>query len=172
MSDLPTPPTAASAEEEATPLFHREGAPDTPARPVATPGYEEAALELPVTPGPVEPLVPSLPEEPAAEPARLPAATVAEIRPSATAPHFRTDHCPRCGYADFGAGTVIAYNGGFHPAYFKPARLTFRHLSWMWRPFRAIVELEAQVCRQCGLVMLQVNTDRLRQVEKRSGDRE
>lgn len=161
MSDLPTPPSAVSAEGEAVPLFERGAAPPPDASSLqqvlpaltATPG-----LDVPVTP--VEPEQPTLPEEPA------------PLADSAAAPHFRTDLCPRCGYADFGAGTVITYNGGFHPAYFKPARLTFRRLSWLWRPFRAIVELEAQVCRQCGLVMLQVNTDKLRHVEKQSGDRE
>ncbi len=159
MNNLPTPPAAAPAEGEAVPLFERAAA-----LPADAPGRTVEAPDLLATPGLDQPLPlpeqPTLPEEPPA------------LTDSVAAPHFRTDLCPRCGYADFGAGTVITYNGGFHPAYFKPARLTFRRLSWLWRPFRAIVELEAQVCRQCGLVMLQVNTDKLRQVEKRSGDRE
>ena len=79
--------------------------------------------------------------------------------------------CPRCGGADFGKGGLVTYGTRFRPAYYRPSRFSLRRLHNALFPFRNLVEVEAQVCRACGLVLLQVDTERLEQIERRSGDR-
>ncbi len=114
----------------------------------------------------------------AAKPPALPEADAPPAPQSIPAPaasertHFGAGHCPRCGGTDFGKGTLINYGDRFRPAYYKPSRLSFRRLHNLFRPFRRVSEVEAQVCRNCGMVMLQVDIDRLRDVEERSGDLE
>ncbi|GAB4573014.1 MAG: hypothetical protein Kow0077_14090 [Anaerolineae bacterium] len=106
---------------------------------------------------------PVAPEEETAIPAPPPAET------PAPAPHFQAGHCPRCGESSFSKGTVITYGGDFRPAFFKPAALSLRRLRNLLRPFRSLIEVEAQVCRHCGLVTLQVDVDALRRIEQKHG---
>ena len=98
-----------------------------------------------------------------------PETTVSEPATHPVGPHFRTDICPRCGQPDFSKGTVLSYGRDFRPAYYKPAGLSWRRLRSMLRPFRHLIEVEAQVCRHCGLVSLQVDTDALERIEKKFG---
>lgn len=119
---------------------------------------------------PAEQAPPSLPsdDQPSAVDAPPPPAEVPEAAPR-VGPHFRTDICPRCGQSEFSKGSVISYGRDFRAVYFKPARLSWRRLGWMLRPFRQLVEVEAQVCRHCGLVSLQIDPEGLQQIEKRFG---
>ncbi|MBN2471878.1 MAG: hypothetical protein JXN59_14240 [Anaerolineae bacterium] len=115
--------------------------------------HPAAPVEVPPTPP-----APAVPAESSVGPAESP-----------VGPHFRTDVCPRCGQLDFSKGTVLSYGRDFRPAYYKPAGLSWRRLRSMLRPFRHLVEVEAQVCRHCGLVSLQVDTDALRRIEEKYG---
>ncbi len=104
--------------------------------------------------------------------------TAAAVDAAAPGPAYvAADHpapgvCPRCGSTDFGSGSVITYGTRFRPAYFKPAGLSMGRLHRALRPFRRLVEVEAQVCRVCGLLIMQVDTAQLDKIEHQSGDRE
>lgn len=79
--------------------------------------------------------------------------------------------CPRCGSSDLGAAYVIDYSGKFDHIYLAPRRLTIRKLRNMFRPFRNLTRVEADVCRNCGMVILEVNADDFDEAERRFGRR-
>ncbi len=99
--------------------------------------------------------------EQAAPPAK-PVAPVAKPAPQ----HFGAGVCPRCGSQDFSKGALLTYGTRFRPAYYKPARLSLFRLHNMLRPFRRLVEVEAQACRSCGLVLFQIDPARLAKIDK------
>lgn len=79
--------------------------------------------------------------------------------------------CPRCGSNDLGAAYVIDYSGKFDHIYLAPRRLTLRKLRNMFRPFRHLTRVDADVCRNCGMVILEVNTGDFDEAERRYGRR-
>lgn len=143
-----------------------------PATPQPDPIAEETrpADASPLPPAPLEPpefaqAGPEMPVPPPAQEATRPAG------PAALAPTpFGAGRCPRCGGTDFGKGSLFTYGTRFRPAYYKPARLSLFWLHTLLRPFRALIEVEAQACRRCGLLLLQVDTAQLERLERRSGD--
>jgi hypothetical protein len=162
----PAETTLSETRPAAAPDFDPEPAdPHVPPAPLDEPDFARqpaAPIESSPIPAPVPP--PVMVPPPAVPAAAMPSPQDAQP--------FGAGVCARCGSHDFGSGQVIAYSSKFRPAYFKPARRSFFSLHNLLRPFRAVVELEAQVCRSCGLVMLQVDVDQLTKVEKRAGQRD
>jgi hypothetical protein len=184
MSDLPPAPPDLP-----------ESMPEMPELPAETPTFSEdepavppesTAPSEPTTP--VEPVAPAEPASADWEPILAPRSSPPpSLEPYQTAPlteqaeqkvalanassaqpqPFGPDHCPRCGGQDFVSGQLLSYGGRFRPAYYKPRRLSFFRLNNLLRPFRALAEVEALVCRTCGLVLCQVDTERLARIEPR-----
>ena len=77
--------------------------------------------------------------------------------------------CPRCGSNDLGAGYLIDYSGKFDYIYLAPRRLKFRKLRNMLRPFRNLTKVDADVCRNCGMVILEINTEDFKEAEAKFG---
>jgi hypothetical protein len=77
--------------------------------------------------------------------------------------------CPRCGSHDLGAAYLIDYSNKFDYVYLAPRRLKFRKLRTMWRPFKHLTKVDADVCRNCGMVILEVNTEDFKESEDRFG---
>lgn len=100
-------------------------------------------------------------------PAQTQPAPAAAPTPKTTPPGT----CPRCGSTDLGKGSIISYGTKFRPVYLRPSKLSFFRLHNMLRAFRGVTEVEAQVCRRCGYLMLQVDTEKLAEIERLSGDK-
>jgi len=165
-------PATPEAPPEAEPQFTRDL---PPAAPVTAPGEpagmpESAPPGLPPSAPTVMPVTPPPPAQAVVPPAPVEMPAFAE----AGAPQpFGPGTCPRCGNQAFGSGQLVTYSGtDFRPGFYKPARFSLRRLRNALRPFRRLVQVEAQVCRTCGLVLFQVDVDRLEQAERRTGDRE
>lgn len=123
----------------------------------------------PAPPPPPASLPPeSLPPAPVNMPQFAQAAPpVAPVSAAQPAPqHFGAGVCPRCGSRDLSKGALLTYGTRFRPAYYKPARLSLFRLHNMLRPFRRLVEVEAQACRSCGLVLFQIDPARLAKIDK------
>lgn len=136
---------------------------DLPTAPVDVPQFATRSTPLDTQPLPLE-LREKAAESPS--PAAPPQPTISPQRAAQPVP-FGAGTCPRCGGTDFGDGELITYGSRFRPAFFMPGRLSIRRLHWLGRPFRKLAKVEAQVCRECGLVMFQVDTERLRRIEGR-----
>lgn len=96
--------------------------------------------------------------------------TPAPVVNAGQAAPFGPGRCPRCGSSDLGMGKLFTYSSTFRPAFYKPSRLGLFRLKNMLRPLRAMAEVEALACRRCGMLIFQVDTDRLAHIERRSGD--
>ena len=168
MPELPAlPPDEPILLPEAEPLVPPEStAPSEPTSPVepVTAGWEPMPAPARTPPSPPPSLEPYQ-TAPLTEPAerKIARAQVGSGRPQP----FGPDCCPRCGGQDFASGQLLTYGGRFRPAYYKPRRLSFFRLNNLLRPFRALAEVEAQVCRSCGLVLCQVEPERLARLEAR-----
>ncbi len=80
--------------------------------------------------------------------------------------------CPRCGSNDLASAYLIDYSfDKFRQLRLVPKALKLRRLTRMLRPFKNMVNVSAQVCRDCGLVMLEVNPEEFRDAEERYGRR-
>lgn len=166
MSDNPTPPENMPAAESATP-------PPVPDAPLTEPEFERPDSP----PKPASTAAPATHQESPAEQAQrhMPLSRVRASKPHAPAgSHHAASQqgaCARCGGTDFGQGTLVGYDGltKFRPAHFKPAGLSFFRLHNALRPRRKLAEVEAQVCRGCGLVIFQVDVEKLAKVEGRDG---
>lgn len=79
--------------------------------------------------------------------------------------------CPRCGSVDLGAAYLIDYSDKFRQLQLAPKALKLNKIARMLRPFRHMIKVNAQVCRNCGAVTLEVNPDDFEDVEKRYGRR-
>jgi hypothetical protein len=77
--------------------------------------------------------------------------------------------CPRCGSEDQGAGYLVDYGDHFRHIYLAPRRLRIGRLRNLLRPHRHLTKVLADVCRNCGMVILEVNTDEFEAAERRFG---
>lgn len=77
--------------------------------------------------------------------------------------------CPRCGSDDLGAAYLVDYGERFQHVYLAPRRLKFKKLRNMLRPFRNLTKVDADVCRNCGMVILEVSTEDFADAEDRYG---
>jgi ribosomal protein L40E len=77
--------------------------------------------------------------------------------------------CVRCGGRNLARGMVIDFGGDkFEAVRFAPRRV---RLSWLnslfnLRPYRALLPLGAVACRDCGAVLLEIDTHALRLAER------
>lgn len=79
--------------------------------------------------------------------------------------------CPRCGSDNLTSGYLVDYGEKFQNVYLAPRRLKLKKLRTMLRPFRHLVKVDADVCRNCGMVILEVNTDDFEEAEERFSKR-
>ncbi len=124
---------------------------DMPEEPVLQPSE---AIEATAPAQPTAPL-PAVASQPA------PVQPVSQARPLPYGP----GRCPRCGGEDLTRGLLLTYDTRFRPAYYKPGRLSFFRLNSLLRPFKRLAQVEALACRQCGMVLFQVDPDQLNRIE-------
>lgn len=79
--------------------------------------------------------------------------------------------CPRCGSADLASAYLIDYSDKFRQLQLAPRALKLGRISRLLRPFRHLLKVNAQVCRNCGAVTLDVNPDEFAEIENRYGRR-
>lgn len=77
--------------------------------------------------------------------------------------------CPRCGSDDLAAGYLIDYSDKFDYVYLAPRRLKLKRLRNFWRPFKHLTKVDADVCRNCGMVILEVDTESFQEAEEKFG---
>ncbi len=77
--------------------------------------------------------------------------------------------CPRCGSDDLAAGYLVDYSDKFQNVYLAPRRLKIKRLRNLLRPFRNLTKVDADICRNCGMVILEVNTEEFEEAERRFG---
>jgi hypothetical protein len=109
-----------------------------------------------------------------AEPTPPPAATgqmpPVVNRPESAGPIPLADYrCVRCGSSNLTHGYVIDYGDKFEQVRFAPKRTTLRWLNSLFnlRPWRRLLPLNADACRDCGAVMLVVSPYDLREADPR-----
>jgi len=110
------------------------------------------------------------------QPSRTPPPTIA---PPATIPEAGSSRlqtsiqwrCPRCGSVDLGSAYLIDYSDKFRQLQLAPRALKLDRISRLLRPFRRLIKVNAQVCRDCGAVTLDVNPDEFAEVEAKYGRR-
>jgi hypothetical protein len=112
----------------------------------------------------------------AAPVAPVSAAPVAVAAPPAPVPHVEHSYtpevfvCTRCGSNNIAIGSVIDFNGHhFEQIRFAPKRVTLRFLNSLLalRPQRSLLSIRAEACRDCGAVLLTVDPEELRRLERR-----
>lgn len=77
--------------------------------------------------------------------------------------------CPRCGSDDLASAYLLDYGDGFQNVYLAPRRLKIKRLRNFLRPFKHLTKVDADVCRTCGMVILEVNTEEFEEAEERFG---
>ena len=98
-------------------------------------------------------------------PTRLPEGSLGPISPRAQWA------CPRCGSTDLASTYLVDYSGHFGRIYLAPKALSLRKIGRLWRPFKALTVVNSDTCRNCGMVILEVDTDDLEDAEHRFGRR-
>ena len=75
--------------------------------------------------------------------------------------------CVRCGSRNIAKGYIVDYGDKFEQTHFAPQRITLRFLNSIraLRPWRSLAKLNAEACRDCGLVMVVVDPSELRRAE-------
>lgn len=79
--------------------------------------------------------------------------------------------CSRCGSTDLASAYMIDYSDKFRQLHLAPKALKLGKIARMWRPFRNMVKVNAQVCRKCGAVTLEVDPEDFGEAERRYGRR-
>lgn len=102
-------------------------------------------------------------------PVLIPPPSLPEAQKEETASMQRWNVCPRCGSEDVGGGYLIDYGDKFTNVYLAPLRLKLSKLRNLWRPYRHLIKVYADVCRNCGMVVLEVDTDEFVAAEQRFG---
>lgn len=77
--------------------------------------------------------------------------------------------CPRCGSDDLASAYMVDYGEGFQNVYLAPRRLKLKRLRNLLRPFKHLTKVDADVCRTCGMVILEVNTEEFEESEEKFG---
>lgn len=79
--------------------------------------------------------------------------------------------CARCGSPDRASAYLIDYSDKFRQLQLAPKALKLGRIASLLRPFRRLVKVNAQVCRNCGLVTLEVDPDDFADAEQKFGRR-
>jgi uncharacterized protein (DUF983 family) len=79
--------------------------------------------------------------------------------------------CPRCGSTDLASAYLIDYSDKFRQLQLAPKALKLGRIGRLLRPFRRLVKVGAQVCRNCGAVTLEVDPEDFAEAENRYGRR-
>ena len=79
--------------------------------------------------------------------------------------------CERCNSEDLGSAYLIDYSDKFRQLQLAPRGLKLPKIARFWRPFRQLIRVNAQVCRNCGAVMLEVDPEEFVESERRFGRR-
>jgi uncharacterized protein (DUF983 family) len=79
--------------------------------------------------------------------------------------------CPRCGSTDLASAYLIDYSDKFRHLQLAPKALKLGKIGRLLRPFRQLVKVNAQVCRDCGAVTLEVDPDEFTEAERKYGRR-
>lgn len=76
--------------------------------------------------------------------------------------------CVRCGSRNLARGYVVDYGDKFQAVHFAPKRITLRWLNSLLnlRPWKRLIKLDAEACRDCGAVLLVVDPSDLRRAER------
>lgn len=77
--------------------------------------------------------------------------------------------CPRCGSDDLASAYMVDYGETFQNVYLAPRRLKIKRLRNMLRPMKHLTKVDADVCRHCGMVILEVNTEEFEEAEEKFG---
>jgi RNA polymerase subunit RPABC4/transcription elongation factor Spt4 len=80
-------------------------------------------------------------------------------------------HCPRCSSTDLASAYLIDYSDKFRHLQLAPKALKLGKIGRMLRPFRRLVKVNAQVCRECGAVTLEVDPHEFAEAEQKYGRR-
>lgn len=171
----PSPAPAVPAAEPTAPEFETQPAPAIEAQQVTRPTPPVTPPEQIAPPPPPQPVRTPPPQAPVVqvpavssspEPRRVLTGQAAGKPAVSAAPQPFGSACPRCGGSDFSEGALISYGTRFRPAYYKPARRSIFTLHNALRPFRRLAEVQARVCRQCGYVVFEVDTERLNRIDR------
>lgn len=79
--------------------------------------------------------------------------------------------CPRCGSTDLASAYLIDFSDKFRHLQLAPKALKLSRIGRMLRPFRRLVKVNAQICRDCGAVTLEVDPDEFAEAEQKYGRR-
>jgi hypothetical protein len=90
---------------------------------------------------------------------------------AATIPVTVQWRCPRCGSPDLASAYLIDYSDKFRQLQLAPKALKLNKITRMLRPFRRLLKVSAQVCRNCGAVTLEVDPEEFREAEAHYGRR-
>lgn len=91
----------------------------------------------------------------------------ATTKPQAQA--YLRDTCPRCNSTDLAAGYLVDFGDKFNYVYLAPRRLSLSRLRNLFRPYRNLTKVDANICRDCGMVILQINIQEFAETEERFG---
>ena len=103
-------------------------------------------------------------------------AAPADSQPIAPPPLPHVEHsytpevfvCVRCGSTNIAHGSLVDFSGAkFENVKFAPKRISLRLLNWALRPQTKLLDLKAEACRDCGAVLMTVDTEELRRTERR-----
>lgn len=80
--------------------------------------------------------------------------------------------CPRCGSTELAPAYLIDYSmDKFRGLRLAPKALKLGKIARMFRPFKQIIPVSAQVCRECGMVQLEVDPEDFAEAERKFGRR-
>lgn len=82
-------------------------------------------------------------------------------------------HCPRCGSPDLASAYLVESGDQYKWNNLKlaPRALKLSKIRRMLRPYRQLVSVGAQVCRNCGYIHLEVDPDEFAEAERKYGRR-
>ncbi len=99
-----------------------------------------------------------------------PPASIPEAGTTARSAAFQWQ-CPRCGSTDLASAYLIDYSDKFRHLQLAPKALKLGRIGRLLRPFRQLVKVNAQVCRDCGALTLEVDPDEFIEAERKYGRR-
>jgi DNA-directed RNA polymerase subunit RPC12/RpoP len=105
----------------------------------------------------------------------LATAEVPDYVPEESMPHVEHSYsperfvCVRCGSRNLTRGYVVDYSDRFEQVHFAPKRVALTWLNSLLnlRPWKRLIKLDAVACRDCGAVLLEIDTAALRRAEFR-----
>ncbi len=74
--------------------------------------------------------------------------------------------CSRCGSTDLGRGYILGDRPKFRPAHFATKGLPPARVRRLLRVERFTLEIACAVCRSCGHLILEIDPEKLKAIEK------